>query len=162
MANVNANIFHPIDWYDRKFNSGMKFINRDTLLARITPCLENGKAAYVTFLEDGQTGWGSTEFIVLRPKGNIHPLFAYALAKNQDFRDYAEGCLEGSSGRQRVNVAHLMNFEINLLTKDRINGFNRAMEAIETKIVNNFAGIRTLEQLRDVLLPRLMSGEMEL
>jgi type I restriction enzyme S subunit len=162
MSNVNTNIFHPIDWCDREFRSGMKFINRDTLLARITPCLENGKAAYVTFLEDGQTGWGSTEFIGLRPKGNIHPLLAYALTKNQDFRDYAEGCLEGSSGRQRVNVDHLMNFEINLLTKDRINGFNRAMESIEPKLVNNFAGIRTLEQLRDVLLPRLVSGEVEL
>lgn len=162
MANVNTNTFHPIDWYDREFSSGMKFINRDTLLARITPCLENGKAAYVTFLEDGQTGWGSTEFIVLRPKGNIHPLFAYALAKNQDFRDYAEGCLEGSSGRQRVNVDHLMNFEINPLTKNRISGFNRFMEAIEPKLVNNFTGIRTLEQLRDTLLPRLMSGAVEI
>jgi type I restriction enzyme S subunit len=160
MSKVNTDTFHPIDWYDRKFTSGMKFINRDTLLARITPCLENGKAAYITFLEDKQTGWGSTEFIVLRPKENIHPLFAYALTKNHDFRDYAEGCLEGSSGRQRVNVGYLMNFEVNLLTKGRINGFNRVMEAIEPKLVNNFAGIRTLEQLRNILLPRLMSGKI--
>jgi type I restriction enzyme S subunit len=87
-------------------------------------------------------------------------LFAYALAQNRDFRDYAEGCLEGSSGRQRVNVDHLMNFEVNSLTKDAIKDFNRTMETIEPKLVNNFSEIRTLEQLRNSLLPKLMSGEV--
>jgi type I restriction enzyme S subunit len=54
----------------------MRFINGDTLLARITPCLENGKTAYVDFLEDRQIGWGSTEFIVLRPKFPLPEEFA--------------------------------------------------------------------------------------
>lgn len=53
---------------EREMGSGSKFINGDTLLARITPCLENGKTAFVDFLSDAQTGWGSTEFLVLRPR----------------------------------------------------------------------------------------------
>ena len=61
MAALSNTTFCPNGWYGREFSSGTKFINGDTLLARITPCLENGKAAYVTFLEDGQVAWGSTE-----------------------------------------------------------------------------------------------------
>ncbi|MBK6606091.1 MAG: restriction endonuclease subunit S [Leptospiraceae bacterium] len=160
MANVSTNVFHPENWYDREFSSGMKFINGDTLLARITPCLENGKSSYVTFLKDGQVGWGSTEFIIMRSKEKIHSLFTYALARNRDFRDYAEGCLEGSSGRQRVNIDHLVKFEINIPSDDVIQNFNALMKGIEPKLNNNFYQIRTLEKLRDTLLPKLMSGEV--
>ncbi|EHQ05840.1 restriction endonuclease subunit S [Leptonema illini] len=97
MSALSNNTFNPRDWYDREFSSGTKFINGDTLLARITPCLENGKAAFVTFLDEDQVAWGSTEFIVMRPKLGLHPFFAYVLARTDDFKDYAEGCLEGSS-----------------------------------------------------------------
>ncbi|HMZ67434.1 MAG TPA: restriction endonuclease subunit S, partial [Leptospiraceae bacterium] len=157
MANVNTSVFHPAGWYDREFSSGMKFINGDTLLARITPCLENGKSAYITFLNENQVGWGSTEFIVMRSKENLHTLFTYALARNKDFRDYAEGCLEGSSGRQRVNIDHLIKFEINVPPKENIERFNSLMENIEPKLHNNFIQIQTLTKLRDTLLPKLMS-----
>ena len=160
MANVNTDVFHPNDWYDREFNSGTKFINGDTLLARITPCLENGKSTYVTFLKEGQVGWGSTEFIVMRSKNKLHPLFSYILCKDTDFRDYAEGCLEGSSGRQRVNVDHLVKFEINIPNPPIINLINQVLSAIEPKLHYNFMQIRTLEKLRDTLLPKLMSGEV--
>lgn len=160
MANVSTNVFHPENWYDREFSSGMKFINGDTLLARITPCLENGKSSYVTFLKDEQVGWGSTEFIIMRSKENLHTLFTYALARNRDFRDYAEGCLEGSSGRQRVNIDHLVKFEINIPSDDVVQKFNSLMKGIEPKLNNNFYQIRTLEKLRDNLLPKLMSGEV--
>jgi type I restriction enzyme S subunit len=65
MKNMPENSARALDWYDREFGSGMKFTNGDTLMARITPCLEDGKGAFVDFLEDGQVGWGSTEYIVL-------------------------------------------------------------------------------------------------
>ena len=58
----------PVVVVDRAFGSGMRFENGDTLVARITPCLENGKTAFVDFLEADQVGWGSTEYIVLRPR----------------------------------------------------------------------------------------------
>ena len=54
----------------REFKSGTRFRNGDSLLARITPCLENGKTAFVQSLQGGEVGWGSTEFIVMR---SVHP-----------------------------------------------------------------------------------------
>ena len=87
-------------------------MNGDTLVARITPCLENGKTAYVDFLEDGQIGWGSTEYIVLRPKPPLPTEFAYCLARDERFRDFAIHNMTGSSGRQRVPASALSNFYI--------------------------------------------------
>jgi type I restriction enzyme S subunit len=162
MAVLSTTTFNPEEWYYREFSSGTKFINGDTLLARITPCLENGKTAYITFLEDGKVAWGSTEYIVMRPKGNLHPFLAYTLARNDDFRDYAEGCLEGSSGRQRVDVAHLKNYGIKIPSESVINEFNSFAESIVPKLHSNFLQIRTLEKLRDTLLPKLMSGEVRI
>jgi type I restriction enzyme S subunit len=162
MANVSTTAFHPDNWYCREFSSGMKFVNGDTLLARITPCLENGKSTYVTFLGENQIGWGSTEFIVLRPKDGFHPLLAYALIRNRDFRDYAEGCLEGSSGRQRVNIDHLKDYSIFMPKVNRIKSFNKSMMSFEPKLDYNFRQIRTLQNLCDSLLPKLMNGEVRL
>jgi len=161
MSNVSTSVFHPENWYDREFSAGTKFKNGDTLLARITPCLENGKTTFVTFLAENQIGWGSTEFIVMRSKENIvHPFFTYVLAKNDDFRGYAEGCLEGSSGRQRVNVDHLKNYELYAPEKNQINQFNEFSKSIVPKLDHNFKQIKILEKLRDTLLPKLMSGEV--
>ncbi len=160
MAALSNATFNPDGWYDREFSSGTKFINGDTLLARITPCLENGKTAYVTFLQDGQVAWGSTEYIVMRPKGNLHPFFAYTLARNGDFRDYAEGCLAGSSGRQRVDVDHLKSYKIKIPSRDVVGEFNTFAESAVPKLHSNSRQIRTLETLRDTLLPKLMSGEV--
>jgi type I restriction enzyme S subunit len=68
MSNVSKNSPQPIGWVYRKYSSGMKFINGDTLFARITPCLEHWKKTYVDFLPENIVGWGSTEFIVIRSK----------------------------------------------------------------------------------------------
>jgi type I restriction enzyme, S subunit len=160
MASLSTSTFSPDGWYDRKFLSGMKFLNGDTLLARITPCLENGKTAYVTFLDDNQVGWGSTEYIVMRPKENFHPFLAYTIARNTEFREYAESCLEGSSGRQRVNLEHLMNYRIKIPSEHTICEFNQVAESISLKLHFNSVQTRNLEKLRDTLLPKLMSGEV--
>lgn len=160
MAALSTTTFNPDKWYDREFSSGTKFINGDTLLARITPCLENGKTAFITFLEKDQVAWGSTEYIVMRSKVGLHPFFAYVLARNIDFRDYAEGCMEGSSGRQRVNVDHLKDYDIKVPPESVMREFNSFAESIVPKLHSNFLQIRTLEKLRDTLLPKLMSGEI--
>jgi type I restriction enzyme S subunit len=87
----------------REFTSGgAKFKNGDTLLARITPCLENGKTALVSCLSEQELAFGSTEFIVLGPKCTDDSLFLYYLARSDDFRSYAIARMEGTSGRQRV------------------------------------------------------------
>lgn len=160
MAGLNTNTFAASGYYERDFTSGQKFIKQDTLLARITPCLENGKAGYVHFLSPEQVGWGSTEFIVLKPKPKFHPLFSYILCRNNEFKEYAESCMEGSSGRQRVNVSHLSMHTLTLPHDDVITQFNEILASIEPKLISNALQIQTLEKLRDTLLPKLMSGEV--
>ncbi len=162
MSSLNTHTFNPDGWYEREFKSGTKFINEDTLLARITPCLENGKTAYVTFLRENQVAWGSTEYIVMRPKQGIHPFFAYTLARNSDFRDYAEGCLAGSSGRQRIDLDHLKNFDMAIPSKYILENSNNMLEDIVPKLRVNAIQIKTLENLRDTLLPKLMNGEVRI
>ena len=93
------------------FNGGAKFRNGDTLLARITPCLENGKTAFVDFLQDDEIAFGSTEFIVLREKATISDKdFLYYLARSKHFREVAIKSMTGSSGRERVQIEVLRDF----------------------------------------------------
>lgn len=104
------------EWNRRPFSgSGSRFQNGDTLLARITPCLENGKTAYVDCLDSGEIAHGSTEFIVLSGKDELtDSLFIYYLARSSEFRDFAIKRMEGSSGRQRVPSETLKHFEFKL------------------------------------------------
>ena len=62
----------PSDWTFKEYNGGMKFQNGDTIMARITPCLENGKTAYINFLDENEVAFGSTEYIVLSEIGRAH------------------------------------------------------------------------------------------
>jgi type I restriction enzyme S subunit len=160
MSNLSNSLYHPTDWYDREFSSGTKFINGDTLLARITPCLENGKTGFVDFLEKEQVGWGSTEYIVMRTKAPLHPFFSYVLARHQNFRDFAIGCMVGSSGRQRADVDNLAGYEIMVPPMDVVLNFNGFIEPVLAKMKQNNQQIRLLTATRDTLLPQLMSGHI--
>lgn len=159
MSNLNTSTYCPITWRNREFMSGTKFINGDALLARITPCLENGKTAYVDFLEEGQVGWGSTEFIVMRAKHGLHLFFSYIIAKYQDFRSFAESCMAGSSGRQRVDINNLMNYEIKIPEKKVIDIFNHSINYMVTKMHNNNNEIYSLTQIQNILSFKLMDNE---
>ena len=103
-----------IDSFDiEKYNGGMKFRNGDTLLARITPCLENGKTSKVTILDENEVGFGSTEYIVMRKKKNISDEdFIFYLAISQKFREIAIKSMTGTSGRQRVQLEVVKNAEM--------------------------------------------------
>ena len=161
MKNVETDSSYPSDWYDREFSSGTKFRNGDTLLARITPCLENGKSAYVQFLEsDEQVGWGSTEFLVFRTKLGFHPLCSYLLAKNEDFKAFAVSNMTGSSGRQRVQTDSLFSFSIGRPSDNKLSELNETFESTALKINANARQIKKLDKLRNTLLPKLMSGEV--
>ena len=97
------------------FNGGTKFRNGDTIMARITPCLENGKTAKVTILDDRETGFGSTEYIVFRAKAGISDEdYLYYLICSPLVRDAAIKSMVGSSGRQRVQIDVVQNLEIDL------------------------------------------------
>lgn len=104
MANMPTRTHNPRSVSSRRFSSGTRFQNGDTLVARITPCLERGKLAYVDFLKKGEVGCGSTEFIVMRPKHPIPNEFAYFLARESTFRRFAIKNMIGSSGRQRASA----------------------------------------------------------
>lgn len=96
-----------------QFSGGSKFANSDTIMARITPCLENGKTAFVDILDPGEIAFGSTEFIVLRAKSGISdPEFIYYLATSPAFRSVAIKSMVGSSGRQRVQQGVLEKLEL--------------------------------------------------
>src|SRR5258708_39986942 len=99
MQNMPVQGHRVLGWIKRPFGSGAKFMNGDSLVARITPCLENGKTAFVDFLQDGDIGWGSTEYIVLHPKPPLPAYFGYCLARSDEFRNHAIQNMTGTSGR---------------------------------------------------------------
>ena len=161
MANTPVRGHAPDRVIQRPYGSGTRFINGDTLVARITPCLENGKTAYVDFLPDRQVGWGSTEFIVLRPKSPLPPEFAYCLARSREFREFAVLSMTGSSGRQRVPADSLNHYLVAVPPETGVaDAFARQVEPLFARASAAAAESRTLTALRDTLLPKLVSGEL--
>ena len=147
---------------EREMGSGTKFINGDTLLARITPCLENGKSAFVDFLPVDQTGWGSTEFVVLRPRAPLPPYHGYLLARHSAFREHAIQSMSGTSGRQRVQNDVLGRYSVVVPSDEIAEAFGDVVGRAQQKIAANQEQAKTLTHLRDTLLPRLISGQLRL
>jgi type I restriction enzyme S subunit len=150
----------PSNWITRPAGSGMRFINGDTLVARITPCLENGKTAYVNFLQEQEVGWGSTEYIVLRSRPPLPLEFSYFFSRSDEFRAHAIINMTGSSGRQRVPVSCFDHYAVTIPTKPVLNKFGSLAGAALASMKENLEQSRTLAGLRDMLLPRLISGEL--
>lgn len=97
------------------FSGGTKFRNGDTIMARITPCLENGKTAKVNILDNNEIGFGSTEYIVFRAKEGVSDEdFLYYLVISSTVREPAIKSMVGSSGRQRVQTDVLQTLEISV------------------------------------------------
>ena len=144
----------------RSFGSGMRFTNGDTLVARITPCLENGKTAYVDFLADGEIGWGSTEYIVLKPQPPLPNQFAYCLARSAGFREFAIQNMSGTSGRQRVPPTALRGLPMVVPPKRLAARFGEVAGSLFERASNAGRESRTLATLRDTLLPKLITGEI--
>lgn len=141
-------------------NSGSKFQNGDTLLARITPCLENGKTAFVAGVESDEGAVGSTEFIVMRSKG-LNPYMVYLLARNDSFRQSAINSMTGSDGRQRAQADKLKALPYLKPTDQIMMLFARYVEPMFIQIQKKNEQNVRLRQARDRLLPKLMSGEVE-
>lgn len=129
------------------FNGGTKFRNGDTIMARITPCLENGKTAKVNILNDGEVGFGSTEYIVFRAKkGVADEDYLYYLVCSSLVRDAAIKSMVGSSGRQRVQTDVVQNIEIDLPSIAVQKKISALLRSLDDKIeLNNKIG-ENLEQ----------------
>ncbi|MCH8479703.1 MAG: restriction endonuclease subunit S, partial [Wenzhouxiangella sp.] len=147
----------------RDFGSGMRFRNGDTLLARITPCLENGKAAFIQCLPEDTVGWGSTEYIVMRSKAPVPSEYAYLLARDSIFREHAIRSMTGTSGRQRAQGDSIAAFKLaSPPDKNLWHAFGAQVAPMFRSIRSNARANETLAQLRDTLLPKLVSGEMRI
>ena len=147
----------------REYKSGSKFRDSDTLFARITPCLENGKTAYVFDLGSDVVGAGSTEFIVIRSRAPVPKSASYLLARDSEFRSHAERSMTGTSGRQRANYQALGQFELTAPSDERLwEALRDLVNLLMDKVISNAHESRTLAQARDLLLPKLMSGEIRL
>ena len=160
MANMPTLGHAPDSIVQRPFNSGMRFANGDALVARITPCLENGKTAYVDFLRDGETGWGSTEYIVMKSRPLLPSEFAYLLARSARFREFAIQNMSGTSGRQRVPAAALSGFTIPSPPALVGTAFGLAVQSFLRRARAAVDECRVLANCRDALLPKLVSGEV--
>lgn len=119
----------------KEFGGGSKFRNGDTLLARITPCLENGKTAYVDILDADEVGFGSTEFIVIREKNNLSDKkFLYYFAISPTFREAAIRSMTGTSGRQRVQTDLIANKIFNFPSAPEQKAIGAVLSVLDDKI----------------------------
>ena len=149
--------YRDIPYYvEECFSGGMKFRNGDTIMARITPCLENGKTAQVSILNDGEVGFGSTEYIVFRAKEGIADKdYLYYLVCSPEVREPAIKSMVGSSGRQRVQTDVVKNLEIDvppLVDQEKIGSF---LKAFDDKIALNDKINKNLEQQAGALFHSL-------
>jgi type I restriction enzyme, S subunit len=149
-------------WVNRRYASGSRFENGDVLVARITPCLENGKTAYVDFLADGGIGWGSTEFLVLRSKAPLPTQWTYLFARTEAFRNYLIQNMSGTSGRQRAPAGCLNSFPIAVPSRGVAERFGMVIAPLFGAMKRNDAEAATLSSARDALLPKLLSGEIHI
>lgn len=135
------------EWEIAEFFGGSKFRNGDTIMARITPCLENGKTALVNILDQNEVGFGSTEFIVFRAKESLTvPEYVYYLVKSSIIREPAIKSMVGSSGRQRVQTDVIKNIKI--MFPDCTNQIKIAgvLSSIDDKIAINNQINKNLQQ----------------
>ncbi|WP_172402881.1 restriction endonuclease subunit S [Pseudomonas putida] len=148
-------------WEIKSGNSGAKFQNGDTLVARISPCLENGKTGFVDFLPASQpTACGSTEFIVLRSR-SLCPEMVYCLSRSDRFREVAMKSMSGATGRQRVRVESLVGYPIAQPEGELVAKYHAFAQPCFKEIRGLANKNANLRQQRDLLLPKLISGEID-
>jgi type I restriction enzyme S subunit len=155
MANLSENSMCITGVIEREYNGGSRFQNNDTLLARITPCLENGKTAFVNVLSGDEIAAGSTEFIVLRAKKGISPFWVYCLAKDEIFRSYAISSMVGSSGRQRVHEKYLEEYKLPRVAESSMLEFDKAAKPLFEMVALKSNENQKLSKLKNLLLSKL-------
>ena len=138
-----------MSYENEPFTSGAKFRNGDTIMARITPCLENGKIAKVDILDEGEIGFGSTEYIVFRAKEGIDTDYLYYLVCSSIVREPAIKSMVGSSGRQRVQTDVLRNLDIKVPSVEEQKVISGILRDLDDKIkLNNTINNNLLQQIQ--------------
>lgn len=145
----------------RKFGGGgSKFGMHDTLFARITPSVEHGKTGFVQFLNNGDVGMGSTEFLVFRGR-RISPYSTYLLSRREDLRGHAILSMSGASGRQRVNSACFDTFQIAVPPEGLDQRFAETIAPVFTSVEVLSQINQRLANVRNLLLPKLVTGAID-
>ena len=149
MAAVNPDSRSAYQSEIRPFKgSGSRFQHGDTLMARITPCLENGKIARYSAPEGTKEGHGSTEFIVIRGRDGVTDNdFAYYLTQWEEVRNYAIGQMTGTSGRQRVPAESLNHLVVPIPPLEEQKAIAHVLGTLDDKIELNRRMNRTLEEM---------------
>jgi type I restriction enzyme S subunit len=160
MHSIPQSGFMTLEPQIKEFAGGVKFQNGDVVVARITPCLENGKTALITQLEENEIGFGSTEFIVIRGKSSQLSGFASFLARSESFRNFAISNMTGTSGRKRVDANTLKNYSLPIPDDMILSKFEGITAEIFNTQTNNVKQNQELSSLRDWLLPMLMNGQI--
>ena len=141
------------------YAGGTKFRNNDTIMARITPCLENGKTAFVKGFAENEVVFGSTEYIVMRAiPGASDSVFIYYLATSPSFRDVAIKSMVGSSGRQRVQQDVLENLELVLPDYETQVRVGKVLSAFDDKIELNAQINHNLEEQAALIFADWLQG----
>ncbi|EGQ9764265.1 hypothetical protein FWP46_17590 [Vibrio alginolyticus] len=145
---------------EKEFTGGVKFVKNDVAVARITPCLENGKTALLSRLEENEIGFGSTEFIILRGRNASLFGFASCLSRSKSFRQFAISNMTGTSGRKRIDAKVLETYSLAIPPKELLERFEEVVNAFFEKMTANSIENDELSDLRDWLLPMLMNGQV--
>ena len=142
------------------FAGGTKFIKNDVAVARITPCLENGKTGLISKLKQGEVGFGSTEFIILRGKDISLSGFGACLARSDSFRQFAISNMTGTSGRKRIESKILETYTLPIPSKSLLMKFENIVQPFFDIMTSKSIENDELTALRDWLLPLLMNGQV--
>ena len=135
-----------ISYEEEPFSGGTKFRNGDTIMARITPCLENGKIAKVNFLDEDEVGFGSTEYIVFRAREGVDEDYLYYLVSSPIVREPAIKSMVGSSRRQRVQTDVVKNLKIEIPPIGEQKSIGKMLRDLDDKIKLNNAINNNLEE----------------
>ena len=141
----------------KAYNGGVRFQNGDTLIARITPCLENGKAAYINILNDKEVAFGSTEYIVFSPVDTMPSSFYYFLIRSKKFRTFALQYMNGSSGRQRVSGDELAAFPLTKPSHEALSRFDMVAKPVLEQFKVASLEINRLNALQQLIIASISS-----
>ena len=141
----------------KAYNGGVRFQNGDTLIARITPCLENGKAAYINILNDKEVAFGSTEYIVFSSVDTMPSSFYYFLIRSKKFRAFALQYMNGSSGRQRVSGDELAAFPLTKPSQEALSQFDMVAKPVLEQFKVASLEINRLNALQQLIIASISS-----
>ena len=147
----------PEDGEMKAYNGGVRFQNGDTLIARITPCLENGKAAYINILNDKEVAFGSTEYIVFSLVDTMPSSFYYFLIRSKKFRTFALQYMNGSSGRQRVSGDELAAFPLTKPSQEALSRFDMVAKPVLEQFKVASLEINRLNALQQLIIASISS-----